>query len=173
MEVNEVKIWCMNLKDNRDTPKQNQDKELKFRLCRERSMIAIGWAVEGDVNSWEDYERKANALYRDNSAYTSAHNCLQSMSAGDLVWTRNPVTHECYLVDITDETPRIYDSLKEFDICGYRSGTYYLVPEAKLIGDLSPRNLSAEQTIDQIRSDGNRKAVIEATKQLFADLKHG
>lgn len=165
-------IWCMNLKDNRDEPRRNRDMELKFRLCRERSMIAIGWAVEDDVNSWEEYILRADIKYQADTAYATARKGLQSMKPGDLVWTQNPVTHEHYLVEITDKTPRIYGSLEEFDICGCRSGTFYLVPDAILTGALSSKNLSARHTIERIRIDGKRNASIEATKFLFDDIKH-
>lgn len=165
-------IWCMNLKDNRDKPKQNRDKELKFRLCRERSMIAIGWAVDGNVSSWEEYKLLADIRYANYTAYAVARNGLQSMEPGDLVWTRNPVTHEYYLVEITDGIPSITNDWKEFDICGYRNGTFYLVPGATLTGALSPGSLSARHTIERIRIDGKRTESIEATKFLFANLKH-
>lgn len=167
-----MNIWCMNLKDNRNKPKQNRDKELKFRLCRKNSMVAIGWAVDGNVSSWEEYKRLADIKYANNTAYAAARNGLQNMEPGDLVWICNPVTHEYSLVEITDELPSTINDLKEFDICGYRKGRFYLIPDEKLTGALSPRCLSARHTIERIRIDGKRNASIKATKLLFADLEH-
>ena len=162
----------MNIKDNRDKEKTNRDQELKFQLCRERSMVAIGWAIDECVSSLEEYKLKADKLYCGELSYTSARNSLQNMNSGDLVWTQNPVTHEHYLVEITDEIPLITNDLKKFDISGYRNGTFYLVSDAKLTGALSPRSLSARHTIEQIRIDGKRNASFEATKFLFNNLKH-
>lgn len=105
-------VYCMNLKDNRDVP--NHDKELKFRLCLEKSMIAIGWGVPKIVNTWEEYNKIAEHQHSNDRGYHIARNNFQKIKKGDLVWVKNPVSGERYLVEIKDEYPGIYHSLKEF-----------------------------------------------------------
>lgn len=41
-------IWYMNLKDNRAVENRNADEELKFRICIEKSILAIGWGFCAD-----------------------------------------------------------------------------------------------------------------------------
>lgn len=163
-------VWCMNLKDNRGGPKQNRDKELKFRLCLEKSMVAIGWAIPDTVNTWEEYRKKAKEIWAGNEGYLTAATNLQDMKKGDLVWVRNPTGRTLYLVEIIDDVPGIYSSLKEFDICGYRKGEFYLVGEEQLTDELRDGNLRARGTLERMHED-TRGDIRIATVKLFHALK--
>lgn len=159
-------IWCMNLIDNRDkTDNRNVNAELKFQLCRERSMLAIGWAIPDVVNTWKEYKKIADKKYPKSRGYAAARNNLEKIKKGDIVWTKNPVTGERFIVEIQDDYPGIYSSLKEFDTCAYRKGTYYPVSSEDLCGALSEKKISARHSIEKMRN--KRLDTIEATKELF------
>ncbi len=156
-------IWCMNLKDNRDEP--NQDFTLKFDLCFEKSMIAIGWSVSSVVNTWDEYKNIADKQYADALRYRVARNNLERLKRGDLVWVKNPATGARYIVEITDDSPEIYTHLKEFDIFAYRKGKYHLIKE--LPSDiLSEKQLRARHTLECMHSE-TRGETIRATIALF------
>ncbi len=164
-------IWCMNLKDNRDeSNNRNWDGELKFRLCRERSMIAIGWCVPYVVNTWEEYKKIANDITFYGKGYVTARNNLERIKKGDLVWIKNPTTEDRYLVEIEDGHPGIYGSLKEFDTCAYRKGKFYAVDNSLLIGALSAKRLRARYTLERVH-EYTRGDTIKETIKLFKELK--
>lgn len=163
-------VWCMNLKDNRDGSKQNRDKELKFRLCLEKSMVAIGWAIPDTVNTWEEYREKAKEIWAGSEGYLTAATNLQDMKKGDLVWVRNPTERTLYLVEIIDDVPGIYSSLKEFDICGYRKGNFYFVEEERLPDELRGKKLRAIGTLERMHEDTRRDSYT-ATVKLFHAIK--
>ena len=158
-------VYCMNLKDNRDP--SNKSIELKFKLCFEKSMIAIGWSVPETVNTWEEYKEIANQKWLGAKNYSSARNNLERLKKEDLVWVKNPLTNERYLVEITDEYPGIYSSLKEFDTCAYRKGDFHLINETWLTDALSANKLRARATLEQ----KHREDTYTATIKLFENLK--
>lgn len=166
-----VKIWCMNLIDNRNKSKRNKDDELKFRLCKEKGIIAIGWGVTEPVNSWQEYLEVANNVYKGNGGYSAARNALPKMSCGDLVWTKNPVTGDAYIVEITDKSaePSIYGHLTEFDICAYKRGRYFHVDSTCLAGSLCADKLKTRKAIAEMHRT-NRQDTFDATLKLFAAL---
>ena len=57
-----MNVWHMNLKDNRKKEKCT-DQELKFRICKEKGILAIGWGISEKVNSWQEYRIKAKKIY--------------------------------------------------------------------------------------------------------------
>lgn len=164
-------IWCMNLKDSRGKPKQNRDEELKFRLCCEKSIVAIGWGVPCVANTWEEYKKIADNLLPYDQGYRTARNNLEHIRKGDLVWVKNPATGERYIVEIEDSYPGIYSSLEEFDTCAYRRGKYYAVKDDLLTGVLRAKHLRAVHTLERVH-ERTRSPTIEATKELFANLKY-
>ena len=113
------KVWCMNLIDARDEDVKNKDTELKFRLCKERGILAIGWGVSSVVNSWQEYLDVASNTWRTSKNFVAATNALKEMAYGDLVWVKNPVSDDVYIAEIVDKStdPSIYSNLMEFDIC--------------------------------------------------------
>lgn len=164
-------VWCMNLKDNRDKSNhRNRDPELKFRICRERSMVAIGWGIPSATGTWEEYTNIADHLPSCDRGYRAARKNLELIQKGDLVWVKNPATGERYIVEIEDDCPRISDSLKGFDACAYRKGKYYAVKADSLTGALSAKPLRAGHTLERVHEQ-TRSSTIEATKELFKKLK--
>lgn len=158
-----MNIWCMNLKDNRKENK-NADKALKFWLCKENDMIAIGWAVSENVQTWEEYKEIADDKFGKDRAYKAAIHNISAMKKDDLVWVKNPVTSERYLAKILDEAPHICNQWKEKDICANRKVKYY---EVKSELPPSLKRLNARWTIEKIHRD----AVVDETKKFFKACK--
>ena len=166
------KVWCMNLKDNRKEVDRNKDAELKFRLCKEKGMVAIGWGVNSVVNSWQEYLEAANNTWRANMNFVAATNALKEMACGDLVWIKNPVSDDVYIAEIVDKSadPSIYSNLIEFDICAYRKCRYLFVDPIHLTGPLCKKNLSARRSIEQM-SKSIRQETIDVTLKVYEKLK--
>ena len=163
-----MKIWCMNLIDNREQESRCKDKELKFRICREKSILAIGWGLSAEFDSWQDYKNLADIFYKDNKGYLSAIAAIQKISCKDLVWTQNPVTNERYLAQVIDSPPSLCCNLREFDLFSCRKAEFYKVDMELLERcGLSGQKLSGRQTIEQIHGQN----IIDATIQLFELLK--
>ena len=161
-------IWQMNLIDNREQENRCKDKELKFRICREKSVLAIGWGLNADFDYWRDYKNLADIFYKDSNGYLSAIAYIQKMAFKDLVWTQNPVTNEKYLARVVDEQPSLCCDLREFDLFSYRKAEFHRVDERLLEKHgLLGQKLSGRKTIEQI----GRQNVIDATVQLFEAMK--
>ncbi len=161
-------VWCMNLKDNRN--ESNRNIELKFALCQEKNMLAIGWGVSSEVKSFQEYLEVGAQKYSGDRGFTVATNNLQRLKRGDLVWVKNPKDGTRFLVEIEDDEPGICDNLMEFDNCAYRKGQYYAVDDGYLMGAFTPKNLCARHTLERMHTD-TRGEVVAATKELFAKLK--
>lgn len=157
-------IWYMNLKDNRKSEKCS-DEELKFRICKEKGILAIGWGVESFVNSWQEYCIKAEKIY----GKIPAINSLEKMSCGDFVWVKNPVVKEYYLVEIIDKNPfpSICGNLKEFDINSYRLCKFTSVTATEDIADLLQNKADIRHTISQIKNS----ELLSATKTLIERIE--
>ncbi len=166
------KVWCMNLIDDRNEVERNKDAELKFRLCKERGIIAIGWGVSGVVNSWQEYLEVASNTWRANKNFVAATNALKEMACGDLVWIKNPASDDVYIAEIVDKSadPSIYSNLMEFDICAYRKCRYLFVDSIHLTGPLCKKNLSTGHAIERIH-EPKRQDTIDATQKLFDKFK--
>ncbi len=169
MGEKQMTVYCMNLKDNRDSAKRNADVELKFRTCLEESMVAIGWAVPDAANTWEEYINISKPLHY-GKGYSAAINNLQRMEKGDLVWVKNPVSKALYLVEITDDAPSVRNDLKELDICGYRKGVFYPVDKAQCGKALTERRLSVRGTLERVHKE-TRGDVCRETVRLLKKLK--
>lgn len=168
------KIWCMNLIDNRNEGERNKDDELKFRLCKEKEIIAIGWGVSGVINSWQEYLQAANEVWKSDKNFVAGINALEEMVYGDLVWIKNPASGDVYIAEVVDKSPEpsIYNNLIEFDICAYRKCRYLYVDSRYLTGSLCKKHLSARRAIEKM-SDSARENTIDATLILFEKLKEG
>lgn len=165
------KVWCVNLKDNRDSDRKNKDTELKFRLCMEKEIIAIGWSVPGVINSWQEYLAFADKFWGAESEYIVGTNAIKEMVYGDLVWVKNPVSDEFYIAEILDKAPdpSIYSNLTEFDICAYRKCKFFRVEQFHLTDALCKKNLTARHAIERIRP--SRQNTIDATNALFDEIR--
>lgn len=162
----------MNLKDNRNEQERNKVEQLKFLLCKEKEMIAIGWGIKKRVNSWEEYKEIADDVYRDDRGYVLARNALERVKCGDLVWTKNPVTKKYYIAEITGKSdiPSIFNDLIEFDTCAYKRCQFFSVDNKYITGPLCKTKLRAIRAIEKM---GNKKRgdTIIATIELFNRLK--
>lgn len=161
-------IWQMNLIDNREQGNRCKDKELKFCMCKEKSVLAIGWGLRAEFDSWQEYKNLADVFYKENKGYVSAIAAIQKISCKDLVWTQNPVTNERYLTQVLDSLPSLCCNLREFDLFSCRKAKFYKV-DGELLEQcgLSGQKLSGRQTIEQI----HRQDIIDATVQLFESIK--
>ena len=164
-------IWHMNLKDNRKEGKCS-DEELKFRLCKEKGILAIGWNVTAEVNSWQEYRLKAEKVYTsEKKNLTTACNGFEKMKEGDLVWVANPVTKDWYLTRVIDKNsePTICKNLKEFDICSYRICEFLNVTISdEIIALLNSDKISKRLTLSEIHNE----KMITATNALV-NVKEG
>lgn len=161
-------VWRMNLIDNRKLGNRCKDQELKFRICIEKSIVGIGWGLNGAFDFWKDYCKLADLYYTNDTGYASAISALKEMICGDLIWTQNPVTHERYLAQVLDNEPSLCCYLREFDLFSYRKAEIYRVYEEQLKRYvLSEEKPSGRHTIERI----HEQRLIDATVQLFAFLK--
>ena len=60
-----MNVWYMNLKDSRSVENRNADEELKFKICIEKSILAIGWGFDAIIYDWSQYKALADYFYRD------------------------------------------------------------------------------------------------------------
>ena len=160
-------VWYMNLKDNRIDNSRNNDEELKFRICMEKSVLAIGWGINADFDSWRDYRELADLYYKGSTKYKTAVNALSKMSCGDLVWIRNPVAHSRYLAQVLDDEPSLCCNLREFDLFSYRKADIYGVDEGQMgqYGLLKEKP-TGRHAIERI----GKQELINATERLFESI---
>ena len=167
-----MNIWCMNLKDNRNFEKRNKDPELKFKLCKEESIITIGWSVEGRTNSWDEYKEIADKVYKNDRGYIAARNALEKVSYGDLVWTKNPVKGIYYIAEVTDKSaaPTIYNGLKNFDTFAYKKCRFLEVPKDYITGPVNKDRIVARRALEKMGTEKRGNTII-ATIELFNRIK--
>lgn len=157
----------MNLKDNRSIENHNADEELKFKICIEKSILAIGWGFDAIFYDWSQYKALADYYYRDYDGYRTAVKYLSDMQNGDLVWLKNPVTDESYIAQIIDDAPSLCCYLKEFDIYGYRKAKIFKITPDLLEKYNIPNKKGKGHTIEHVRI----QSVIDGTIKLFDSIK--
>ena len=166
-----MNVWYMNLKDNRDAENRNSDDELKFRICIEKSILAIGWGFNANFEDWSEYKALADDYYKDDKddkAYSAAVNGLTKMQKDDLVWLKNPVSHERYLAQIVDDSPSMCCCLKDFDIYSCRKANIIKISHELLNQfDLQGKKDYGRHTIEQVRE----QPIIDGTIKLFDSIK--
>ena len=164
----EKNIWCVNLKDNRKEEYRNKDGQIKFRLCKEKRIVTIGWGVKEPVNLWEEYKEIADKVYKGDRGYAAARNALEKIKYGDLVWTKNPVTEEYYIAEITGKSdiPSIFNDLIEFDTCAYKRCRFFSVDNKYIIGPLCKTKVRAIRAIEKMGTE-KRGDTIKATIERF------
>lgn len=166
-----MNVWYMNLKDDRDAENRNSDDELKFRICIEKSILAIGWGFNANFEDWSEYKALADDYYKDDKddkAYSAAVNGLTKMQKDDLVWLKNPVSHERYLAQIVDDAPSMCCCLKDFDIYSCRKASIIKIsPELLKQFDLQGKKDYGRHTIEQVRE----QPIIDGTIKLFDSIK--
>lgn len=162
-----MKIWRMYLIDNRDEASRSKDSELKFRICLEKSILGIGWCINGSFDSWSDYLPVANHTYNKRKGYSTAVNKIQEMAKGDLVWIQNPISREYYIAQVCDDSPSLCCYLREFDLYSYRKAEIYPVNKDLFEKCGLTDSMSGRHTIENIHS----QAVIDATCSIFNKVK--
>lgn len=162
-----MNVWYMNLKDNRSVENRNADEELKFKICIEKSILAIGWGFDAIFYDWSQYKLLAD-YYQDDAGYRTAVKYLSDMKRSDLVWLKNPVTHERYLVQIIDDVPSLACYLKDFDIYTCRKANIIKINSETLSKfDLLGKKDFARRTIEQV----GEQSIIDGTIKLFNSIK--
>ncbi len=163
-----MNVWYMNLKDNRSVENRNADEELKFKICIEKSILAIGWGFDAIFYDWSQYKLLADYYYQDDAGYRTAVKYLSDMKRSDLVWLKNPVTHERYLVQIIDDVPSLACYLKDFDIYTCRKANIIKINSETLSKfDLLGKKDFARRTIEQV----GEQSIIDGTIKLFNSIK--
>ena len=81
-------VWVMNLIDNREHDVNTPE---KFRECKDRGILAIGWAKEKPLESY---------IGRELMAYKAAVKGLSDIELDDLVWVRDTANKEYYICKV-------------------------------------------------------------------------
>jgi hypothetical protein len=163
-------VWRMNLKDDRSIKDCNADKELKFRICLEKSILAIGWGLNATFDNWTEYKKFADWHYQDDIGYHTAVKYLKKMKRGDLVWIKNPVTDERYLAQIVDDVPSLCSYLKEFDMYSYRKANIFSITSDlfnKFDIPFGSKYKRRSHTIEQV----NKQPIVDETIKVFDSIK--
>lgn len=147
-----MRIWRVNLIDNRDEDRNTPE---KFRQCMALGIIAIGWAKEDPLSYYQDCELKA---------YKAAIKGLSRISVGDLVWVRDTVKKEYYLCKVCGELEKAPIALWEKDIGQFRKAEWFgPVPQAELPAPITVRRLVSRPTIRRVL----RPDIVQVTKKFF------
>lgn len=161
-------VWMMNLIDNRQVKNRNTDKELKFRICLEKSILAIGWGVSECPRDWAAYRALADQEHAADSAYPTAVRNLQEMQKGDLVWLHNPVTQVYYLAQVTDDAPTLCCDFAAFDVFSCRRASIQkIAPKVLAAYGLANAKLYANRAIEQVRV----QEIVDNTIRLFRSVQ--
>lgn len=161
-------VWMMNLIDNRQVKNRNTDKELKFRICLEKSILAIGWGVSECPRDWSAYRALADQEHAADSAYPTAVRNLQEMQKGDLVWLHNPVTQVYYLAQVTDDAPTLCCDFAAFDVFSCRRASIQkIAPKVLAAYGLANVKLYANRAIEQVRV----QEIVDNTIRLFRSVQ--
>ena len=145
-----MKIWAMNLKDNRNNG-ENKSLEVKFLACKEHNLLAIGWADE-NINTSQ------------NAAFVNAYNRLAEMKRNDLVWVKNAKTKEYYLCEVlNDRVLVVGEALQKNDIAFARICEFHPVESAVINTEFKKGSLTAISTIQGITD----VETVEKTKALW------
>lgn len=161
-------VWRMYLIDNRDESSRSNDTELKFRICLEKSMLGIGWCINGSFDSWKDYLQIADMVFDKSKGYSTAMNKIQEMAKGDLVWLQNPISRDYYIAQVCDDSPSLCCHLREFDLYSYRKAEIYPVDKDLIEKySLTDDDISGRHTIENI----HKQAVVDATCDIFNKVK--
>lgn len=147
-------VWCMNLKDNRDIQEANS--ELKFRFCRDKGIVAIGW-----VNDPHDGNEPTPCK--------KARKAIGAFVPGDLVWVRHPVEKKYYICEISAPATQTDDpAYHEKDIGIYCKCTFAEIgTKANLPKGITYRNLISRSAIRKMKDP----KMASITEQTFRSLK--
>lgn len=129
-----MKVWVMNLKDNREAPPTLE--KSKFAFCRENGIVGIGWAGEDPADT-------------ENTAYLQAHTALFSFAPGDLVWVHDAGNGIYCLCKITaPAAPTSDDTFHRYDIGEFCRCVFFEVGDAAALPTgITPQALVSRRTV--------------------------
>lgn len=149
-----MKVWIMNLKDNREES-QSKNGDEKFLFCMSRGIVGIGWA---------GYDPETS----DDGAFLRAHMYLNSFEIGDLVWVRNIVTGGYYVCSITEKAQKANEELfNQNDIGEYCQCKFIGVGNSETL----PNGITVERLISRTTISPAPEDVAVITKQNFSYLQ--
>ena len=94
-------VWWLNLRPTGGTPpdpgetRTDQAKRAQD-FCRRHSVLGMGWSVEGEVLSWDDYRIRRKERHDKHGRYDKGGNVnrwKEKVNIGDLVWTKTEDGH--------------------------------------------------------------------------------
>ena len=148
-------IWILNLIDNRDEDRNTPE---KFRQCKARGILAIGWAKEDPLTYYHGDDLKA---------YKKAINGLSRMEDGDLVWVRDTVNKEYYICRVYGALEKAPPHLWDKDIGQYRKARWYgPVSRNALPAPITARRLVSRSAVRPV----HKPDVIQATHDFFESM---
>lgn len=149
-----MKVWIMNLKDNREKS-QSKSGDEKFLFCMSRGIVGIGWAGCDPETS-------------DDGAFLRAHMYLNSFEIGDLVWVRNIVTGEYYVCSITEKAEKAGEDLyNQNDIGEFCRCKFISVGNSEAL----PDGITAERLISRTTISSVPEDIAVITKKHFSYLQ--
>ncbi|MBQ7726745.1 MAG: hypothetical protein IJT66_06345 [Clostridia bacterium] len=172
-----MKIWYMNLKDNRGEGIPDASSE-KFEYCMLHNIIAIGWANAQKDNE-DNYIEENKKRYKTASQperikdFLYAFNEFKAIEAGDLVLIRNSDNEKYYLLQIAEKDFHISvkDKLKDIDIgCYKRIEKKVCIETAAEVNQvIDLRKIVPLRTIQQICNPELQVAIRELFKRMVAE----
>lgn len=145
-------VWVMNLIDNREHDVNTPE---KFRECKDRGVLAIGWAKKNPLESFTD---------GDLAAYKAAVNGLSSIESDDLVWVMDPANKDYYICKVYGVLENAPEYLHSKDIGQYRKAEWYgPVSQNALPNPLTVQRLISRPTIRRVL----KPDVVKATQDFF------
>lgn len=129
-----MKVWVMNLKDNREAPPTLA--KSKFAFCREKGIVGIGWVGEDPADT-------------ENTAYLQAHTALFSFVPGDLVWVHDAASGIYCLCKITaPAAPTSDDTFHRYDIGEFCRCVFFEIGDAAALPTgITPQALVSRRTV--------------------------
>lgn len=145
-------IWILNLIDNREKDSNTPE---KFRQCKDRGILAIGWAKEDPLTYYNGDDLKA---------YKAAAKGLSSIEPNDLVWVRDTVNKTYYICKVCGALEKAPANLWHKDIGQYRKAEWYgPVARNELPDPLAVKRLISRPTVRRVL----KPDVIRATQDFF------
>lgn len=145
-----MKVWTMNLKDNREAPPTLA--KSKFAFCRENGIVGIGWAGEDPADT-------------ENTAYLQAHTALFSFAPGDLVWVHDAGSGIYCLCKITAPVaPTSDDTFHRYDIGEFCRCVFFEIGDAAAL----PTGITPQALVSRRTVSAADETVSAITQQFFA-----
>ncbi len=153
-------VFCMNLVDNRSDKPENPEIS-KFRFCKDKSIIGIGWV---------DYDNPDGKDPMELAAYHQARGVLKAMQPGDLVWVRDPeedIYYICRVDEALDENIKLKEEYRNHDLSLVLHCKYYKIGSREQLPEgIEPASLISRCAVRFVRDENLRKRTIEVFKKI-------